>query len=161
MGVFALMNRVTILTTDQKVDDFGDFGLNGTLFEFRRLAANGPTVLFDVGAEQVRWGGRPVMLRPNEFRLLLSRRESQSGTFAPRIDRRAGQDRRSGIPADGRRLGQAAALRPAPGWSRASAADGPQQRLRVRRHVTTSARPAKLVLGIRVDIRVRQLRRTP
>ena len=159
------MNRVTILTTDENAETFEDFELNGSVFEFRKLTADGPTALIDgtawvfvdwvmddlsglemcrrlradprtreahvtmvlehddpddrrralkagaddymigragrqaildrilalnpsvglrglsqvieagnlridLGAEQVRWGGRPVLLRPNEFRLL-------------------------------------------------------------------------------------------
>jgi two-component system phosphate regulon response regulator PhoB len=159
------MNRVTILTTEEGAEGFEDFELNGTVFEFRKLTADGPTVLIDgaawvfvdwvmedlsglemcrrlradartrnahltivlelddpedrrralkagaddymigpagrqsildrilalhpsagrrgssqvieagdlkidVGAEQVRWNGKPVTLRPNEFRLL-------------------------------------------------------------------------------------------
>lgn len=159
------MNRVTILTTDENAETFEDFELNGSVFEFRKLTADGPTALIDgtawvfvdwvmddlsglemcrrlradprtrevhvtivlehddpddrrralkagaddymigragrqaildrilalnpsvglrglsqvieagnlridLGAEQVRWGGKPVLLRPNEFRLL-------------------------------------------------------------------------------------------
>lgn len=159
------MNRVTILATGESAQGFENFELNDTIFEFRKLTAEGPTVLIDgaawifvdwvmedlsglemcrrlradprtreahitmilehddpddrrralkagaddymvepaarqaildrilalhpsagrrgsnqvidagdlridLGAEQVRWGDRPVMLRPNEFRLL-------------------------------------------------------------------------------------------
>jgi len=41
------MNRVTILTTSPDAGAFGDFELNETIFEFRRLTADGPTILID------------------------------------------------------------------------------------------------------------------
>lgn len=179
MGVFARMDRVTILTTDQKADDFEDFELNGTVFEFHKLSADGPSVLIDgvpwvfvdwvmedlsglemcrrlradqrtreahitvvlerddsedrrralkagaddymigpagrqaildrilalhpsaarrssrqvfeageltidVGAEQVRWAGKAVMLRPNEFRLLRFLAENRNRVLSRR-----------------------------------------------------------------------------
>jgi two-component system phosphate regulon response regulator PhoB len=44
------MKRMTILTTDENAETFEDFQLNGALFEFRKLTAEGPTVLIDGAA---------------------------------------------------------------------------------------------------------------
>lgn len=44
------MNRVTILTTGQGAETFENFELNDTIFEFRRLTAEGPAVLIDGAA---------------------------------------------------------------------------------------------------------------
>jgi two-component system phosphate regulon response regulator PhoB len=44
------MDRITILATDERAAKFDNFELNGTVFEFRKLGAEGPAILIDGAA---------------------------------------------------------------------------------------------------------------